>query len=48
MATLASPDPRPFLHALGALTDLPAPRSVEHGRISLQELYRNLYGVEGT
>ncbi|MFT7678531.1 MAG: ABC-2 type transport system ATP-binding protein [Planctomycetota bacterium] len=48
VAMLASADPRPFLQALGALVDLPSPRSVEHGRISLQELYRNLYGVEGT
>lgn len=48
VAILASSDPRPFLQALGALSELPKPRSVEHGRISLQELYRSLYGVEGT
>lgn len=48
VAMLASPDPRPFLQVLGTHSELPTPRSVEHGRISLQELYRNLYGVEGT
>ena len=45
---LADRDPRPFLAALAARNDLPAPRSIEHGQLSLQELYRDLYGVEGT
>ena len=44
---LSSRDPRPFLAALAGL-DLPAPSSVEHGRLSLGELYQHLYGVEGT
>lgn len=44
---LEDPDPRPFLARLATLADLPAPISVEHGRLSLQELYRELYGVEG-
>lgn len=45
---LSSDDPREFLGRLAASTELPAPISVEHGRISLNELYRSLYGVEGT
>lgn len=45
---LLSPDPRPLLSALSSIGDVPPPRSVEHGKISLQELYRSLYGVEGT
>lgn len=45
---LSSDDPREFLGRLAAASDLPAPVSVEHGRISLGELYRTLYGVEGT
>jgi ABC-2 type transport system ATP-binding protein len=45
---LAEDDPRAFLGRLAAARDLPAPASVEHGRISLSELYRTLYGVEGT
>jgi len=44
---LEDPDPRPFLQRLAGLAELPAPTSVEHGRLSLQELYRELYGVEG-
>ena len=45
---LDSDDPRPFLTALGACAALPAPVAVEHGKLSLRELYRSLYGVEGT
>lgn len=45
---LSDDDPRAFLGRLAASGDLPAPISVEHGRISLSELYRTLYGVEGT
>lgn len=41
-------DPRPFLARLASLDSLPAPLSIEHGRLSLRELYRSLYGVEGT
>lgn len=43
---LASEDPRPFLAALCARADLPAPDSIEHGHLSLGELYRDVYGVE--
>lgn len=43
---LASSDPRPFLKTL-AEAPLPAPSAVEHGRISLALLYREIYGVEG-
>jgi ABC-2 type transport system ATP-binding protein len=39
-------DPRPFLGALAALGDVPAPRALEYGELSLEELYRDLYGVE--
>ncbi len=46
--TLASDDPRPFLAALQAAGELPPPRAMEHGRMSLSDLYRDLYGVEGT
>ncbi|MBL8862251.1 MAG: ABC transporter ATP-binding protein [Planctomycetes bacterium] len=44
---LEDDDPRAFLAALSDLRVLPAPQSVEYGQISLQELYRELYGVEG-
>jgi len=43
---LASDDPREFLTRLLALPDLPPPRTIEYGRLSLQELYTDLYGVE--
>jgi ABC-2 type transport system ATP-binding protein len=43
---LASADPRAFLASFSALQDIPAPASIEHGRLSLKELYRELYGVE--
>jgi len=43
---LETGDPRPFLARLAEL-DLPAPTSVEYGRLSLRELFRDLYGVEG-
>ncbi len=45
---LAAPDPRPFLAALAGVAELPAPSSIEYGRASLGELYRDVYGVEGT
>lgn len=45
---LESEDPRPFLGRLASMMDQPAPLSIEHGRLSLRELYRSLYGVEGT
>ncbi len=46
LVELASDDPRPFLAQLGA-PGLPQPRTVEYGQMSLAELYRDLYGVEG-
>ena len=39
-------DPRPFLNALAGRGDLPAPETLEYGEVSLQQLYRDLYGVE--
>jgi ABC-type multidrug transport system ATPase subunit len=39
-------DPRPLLRELAARTELPAPQTVEYGQVSLQQLYRDLYGVE--
>ncbi|QDV07912.1 Daunorubicin/doxorubicin resistance ATP-binding protein DrrA [Planctomycetes bacterium Poly30] len=45
---LETDDPRAFLEALGANRSLPAPVAIEHGKLSLRELYRSLYGVEGT
>ena len=47
VAHLTSGDPRPFLARLAEL-DLAAPTAVEYGRLSLRELFRDLYGVEGT
>ncbi|MCP3917263.1 MAG: ATP-binding cassette domain-containing protein [bacterium] len=44
---LESPDPRPFLSRLAAAPEIDAPQTIEYGRISLQEFYRDLYGVEG-
>lgn len=44
---LGTDDPREFLAKLSSQTDLPAPRTIAFGEISLEELYRNLYGVEG-
>lgn len=44
---LEGDDPRPFFAALAKLTDVPQPSVLEYGRISLNQLYRDLYGVEG-
>jgi ABC-type uncharacterized transport system ATPase subunit len=44
---LPEDDPRPFLARLATRKDLPAPLSIAHGELSLRELYRELYGVEG-
>ena len=48
-ATLVLPgeDPRAALRALLERPDLPAPTSLSYGTLSLQELYRVLYGEEG-
>lgn len=40
-------DPRAALALLADERALPAPRAIEFGRLSLPELYRDLYGVEG-
>jgi hypothetical protein len=46
---LETDDPRGLLAALGAdgASALPPPRTIEYGAPSLQDLYRELYGVEG-
>jgi ABC-2 type transport system ATP-binding protein len=44
---LPEPDPLSFLARLAALPGLPSPRSIEYGKTSLNELYRDRYGVEG-
>lgn len=43
---LSGDDPRPLLAELARSPLLGAPRTLEFGRASLQELYRDLYGVE--
>lgn len=43
---LAEEDPRAALARLFARPDLPRPRAIRYGEISLAELYRDLYGVE--
>lgn len=43
---LSSADPREAFARLAAAA-LPAPTAVQHGRLSLAELYHELYGVEG-
>lgn len=44
---LEGADPRAFLGDLARHTELPAPTSIAHGSLSLGDLYRDLYGVEG-
>jgi ABC-2 type transport system ATP-binding protein len=44
---LGEGDPRAFLAALAADAELPPPLAIEYGQLSLEELYRDLYGVEG-
>lgn len=44
---LGTDDPRKFLSHLSTQIDWPIPRTIAFGEISLAELYRNLYGVEG-
>ncbi len=43
---LTEPDPRAFLASLAQREGVPAPASIEYGKLSLAELYRSLYGVE--
>ena len=40
-------EPREWLARFLSLPGLPPPRAIEHGKLSLAELYRELYGVEG-
>jgi len=40
-------DPAAYLAAALAAPDLPRPRSAEYGALSLADLYREIYGVEG-
>lgn len=40
-------EPRDWLARFLSLPGLPAPQAIEHGKLSLAELYRELYGVEG-
>jgi ABC-type multidrug transport system ATPase subunit len=44
---LDNDDPRAFLAKFAASSRLPTPARVEWGQLSLAELYRDLYGVEG-
>ncbi len=44
---LAADDPREFLASLNTHRDWPAPKTISYGDISLEDLYRSLYGVEG-
>jgi ABC-2 type transport system ATP-binding protein len=46
LVELSGDDPRPALAELAKLAELGAPTGLEFGRASLQELYRDLYGVE--
>jgi hypothetical protein len=46
-AEIEDGDPRAFLAAACADAELPAPRSIEYGSMSLSEIYRDLYGIEG-
>lgn len=44
---LNEPDPRPLLERLARSERLPQPSFVQYGQLSLGDLYRELYGVEG-
>lgn len=44
---LADDDPRRFMSVALSRPGLPRPTSIEYGHLSLAELYRELYGVEG-
>lgn len=47
LVELHADDPRPFLARALAAPAWPAPLAIEYGQMSLAELYRDLYGVEG-
>jgi hypothetical protein len=44
---LPGSDALPFLAALERSAALPAPVAIDYGHLSLADLYRDLYGVEG-
>lgn len=46
-AEIQGDDPRQFLAAACRARDLPQPRTIEYGEMSLSEIYRDLYGIEG-
>ena len=43
---LRDEDPRPMLAALCSATELPPPARIEYGELSLEDLYRDLYGTD--
>ncbi len=45
--TLGSAEPSTFLSSVLSAPDLPRPRAAEYGELSLSDLYREIYGVEG-
>jgi len=45
--SLEEGDPASFLASALAASDLPRPRALQYGELSLGDLYRELYGVEG-
>jgi ABC-2 type transport system ATP-binding protein len=44
---LEADDARPFIAAVCTSTVIPRPRSIEFGALSLAQMYRELYGVDG-
>jgi len=44
---LSAQDPRPAIRAVTESAELPEPATLVFGELSLQELYRELYGTEG-
>ena len=44
---LDTEDPRPFLRALADARGVPAPARLDYGAPSLEDLYRDVFGVEG-
>jgi hypothetical protein len=44
---LARPDPRPLLARLDGESGMACPQRIEYGQLSLPDLYRDLYGVDG-
>jgi hypothetical protein len=44
---LHSDDPREYLADLHRLAEVPRPSAIVYGELSLSDLYREIYGVEG-